>query len=127
MAGSEWARDIISYLLKKDGLEQLMQMNAVYNRYQTLMDKYEWYLSFEQKQRARILVADVWRTPENYASAFLSNVLMQAYRVFDSSHSLYPMILEEIHRSNPEWEKAFIADHERKMARCKVPIWRGSQ
>lgn len=64
-------------------------------------------------------------SPEEYRHKFLVLILMDAYRVWDESHMRYPVLLNAIEQRDPQWKARFESEHERKLNRCKRPIYQG--
>lgn len=108
--------DLTKLRLVKEAREQREMLMAVYG---DLLDQ-------EGRMRADSIEYG-YKTAEKYAEGFLCNVLMQSYRVFDKSHRKYLPLLKRVREHNPEWERALIADHERKLRVCKVHIYVGTQ
>lgn len=86
-----------------------------------LIADYKEVLGVEGSIRAKMLNSFI-REPAEYKSSFMVNALMMCYRVFDSSHTKYPRLLELVKENDPEWLERMESDHKAKIARCKVPI-----
>ena len=116
------------YFLSKNNQEKLAPM--VFQTAETLIERYRPYLSKDLILEANKLCWNIGKTPKEYKSLFLVNVLMMAYRPFNESHRNYFKVLEAIRLYNPEWEKAYVARHERWVQMLqdrKVPIYIGTQ
>lgn len=94
---------------------------------QRLMDElvktYQEVLGTEGSIKAKCLNTFI-REPREYKHSFMVNALMMCYHVFDASHEKYPRVLELVKENDPEWLERMEADHEAKIARCKVPVYR---
>ena len=86
-----------------------------------LEKKYKEVLGKEGSIKAKCLNTFI-REPKDYKCSFMVNALMMCYRVFDKTHAKYPRLLELVSENDPDWLEAIKADHEAKLARCKVPI-----
>ena len=86
-----------------------------------LVKTYQEVLGTEGSIKAKCLNTFI-REPKDYKCSFMVNALMMCYRVFDKTHAKYPRLLELVSENDPDWLEAIKADHEAKLARCKVPI-----
>lgn len=112
--------------LANNDIRKLGLTHDTRERYEVLISRYGDLLTREEQDRAFSLTLG-WKITQRYDWDFLCNVLMQAYRVFDKSYTKYEPMLSRVRQYNPEWERALMADHERKMRVCKVPIYIGTQ
>lgn len=88
-----------------------------------LTEMYNEVLGTEGVINAKMLNSSI-REAAEYKKSFMYSALMQSYRVFDNSHSKYPRLLELVKENDPEWVKYVEADHDAKLSRCKVPIYK---
>ena len=116
--------------LKRNNMSLFILAPAVKKFSEELIELYQDFLSLEMRVEAKKNAWGNGKTIAEYRDFFLYSVLMRAYRPFDETHKNYYGILELIRRYNPEWEKAYVARHDRwvkmLMAR-KVPIYIGTQ
>ena len=127
MKNGENLAQTITYLSTKMGAREIMRRREVHELLKELIDTYEFYISKNDISRAWMLETEIWRDSTSMVSGFFRIILMHSYHVYDETHGGYQALLEAIKENNPEWAEAFEADHKRKLARCKVPIWTGSQ
>ena len=100
--------------------EQILETRKLVDH---LTETYKEVLGIGGTINAKVLNSSI-REPLEYKKSFMYSALMQSYRVFDNSHSKYPRLLELVKENDPEWVKYVEADHDAKLSRCKVPIYK---
>lgn len=119
----------------RNDINNLRRCGEIRNAYETLMEHYGDLLTDGEKGKAFMLNLG-WQSVDIYESKFLSNILMQAYEVFDKKGAVtdqkYTDILNRIGVYNPEWVEAFVARHDMRVrifeeARRKGKPFRPSQ
>lgn len=99
------------------------QIWETYQLVDKLVETYQEVLGMEGSIRAKMLntfIQEPWR----YKRTFMINALMMSYRVFDESHKKYPRVLELVRENDPEWLESIKNNHDFKLSRCKVPIYK---
>lgn len=89
---------------------------------ETLLQLYGGFLTETDIIKAKALTWGVI-TGEEYMRRFRIHVLMDSYKVWESSHLRYPELLKIVAANNPEWIEGIIKDHDEKIKRCKVCVF----